>query len=80
MDITIRNIDERSYRRLKAMAALEGIPIGAAITQAIKVWLEREKRASDVSLLDMKPVSFGKENARLSEEIDEILYACGSEE
>lgn len=76
MDTTIRNMDERTYRQLKAKAAVEGITVGSAITQAIKSWLnEEEERKKSVSLLDMKPESFGKKNSRLSEEIDEILYA-----
>ncbi len=81
MDTTIRNLDEKAYRRLKAKAAVEGITVGTAITQAIRSWLEEGKaRKKSVSLTDMKPEPFGKKNARLSEEIDEILYAgSGSE-
>jgi plasmid stability protein len=78
MDTTIRNLDEKAYRKLKAKAAVEGITVGTAVSQAIKSWLEESKaRKKSVSLLDMKPEHFGKKNARLSEEIDEILYAGG---
>ncbi len=76
MDTTIRNLDEKAYRRLKAKAAVEGITIGTAISQAIMSWLEQEKpQKKSVSLTDIKPEPFGKKNSRLSEEIDEILYA-----
>lgn len=76
MDVTVRNLDEKTFRRLKARAALEGITIGTAVTQAIGFWLERRKdRKGTLSLLDMKPEHFGKKNARLSEEMDEFLYA-----
>jgi plasmid stability protein len=78
MDTTIRNLDEKAYRRLKAKAAVEGITVGTAVSQAIESWLEEGKaRKKNVSLMDMKPEPFGKKNARLSEEIDEILYAGG---
>ncbi len=76
MDVTIRNLDEEAYRRLKARAALEGIAIGAAITQAIEFWLKDKKaERGGVSLMDMKPEPFGKKNSRLSEEMDEILHS-----
>ena len=79
MDTTIRNIDETVYRQLKAKAALEGMSIGTAVTEAIRVWLkEEEAKKRGASLLDIRPESFGKENSRLSEEIDEILYAKNS--
>ncbi len=69
-------MDEKTYRQLKAKAAVEGITVGFAITQAMRTWLDKEEgRKKSVSLLDMKPESFGKKNSRLSEEIDEILYA-----
>ena len=76
MDTTIRNLDENTYRQLKAKAAVEGISIGAAINQAIRSWLdEGDKKIRGVSLLDIKPEPFGKNNSRLSERIDELLYA-----
>ena len=76
MDVTIRNLDEKAFRQLKARAALEGITIGTAVTQAIGFWLEERKdRKGNASLLDMKPEHFGKKNAHLSEEIDKCLYA-----
>ena len=78
MDTTIRNLDEKAYKRLKAKAAVEGITVGVAVSQAIESWLEEDKtKKRRVSLMDMKPESFGKKNARLSDEIDEILYAGG---
>ena len=74
MDVNIRNMNENAYRKLKARAVLEGISIGVALTQAIEFWLkEKDVRKRRVSLMDMKPESFGKKNGRLSEEIDKIL-------
>lgn len=76
MDVTIRNLDREAYRRLKDRAKSEGISIGVALTQAIEYWLRQKNvRKRSASLMDMKPESFGKKNARLSEEMDEILYS-----
>lgn len=73
MDTTIRHIDENVYRKLKAKAALEGLSIGEAITEAIKTWLgyRKEKKAS---ILDIKPVRSNRKNKMLSVEVDSILY------
>ena len=42
MDITIRNLDEEAYRRIKARAALEGVTLGEAVSEAIRQVLEAE--------------------------------------
>ena len=77
MDITIRNIDETAYRKLKAKAALENINIGTAVAQAIDAWLGKsESKTENVSILDIKPVKMGKKNKNLSEEIDKVLYGA----
>ena len=40
MDITIRNLDAEAYRRIKARAALEGVTLGEAVSEAIRRSLE----------------------------------------
>lgn len=46
----------------------------------IKAWLDKEdSRKNSVSLLEIKPESFGKQNSRLSIEIDEIFYTKNCE-
>ena len=75
LNITIRNINDSAYRKLKAKAAVENISVGAAVTQAIEVWLSKSKsKKGKVSILDIKPVPMGNKNKYLSEEIDKILY------
>ena len=74
MDTTIRNINETVYRRLKAKAALEGLSVGEAITEAIKAWLSYRKKEKKASILDIKPVMSKRKNRMLSVEVDEILY------
>lgn len=68
-------MDETVYRQLKAKAAVEGISVGSAINQAVKVWLKKAGLRKNTSLFQIKPESFGVRNSKLSEEIDEILYA-----
>ena len=74
MDTTIRNINETVYRQLKAKAALEGLSVGEAITEAIKAWLGYRKKEKKASILDIKPVMSKRKNRMLSIEVDEILY------
>lgn len=39
MDTTIRKINPMLYRKLKATAALRNMTVGAAVNDAIKLWL-----------------------------------------
>ena len=47
MDTTIRNLDEWTYRELKARAALEGRTIGEVVNEAIRSYLERQSGGDD---------------------------------
>ena len=77
MDTTIRNLDSRAYRALKARAALEGKTLGEAVNEAIRAYLGRpaggEKRSS---LSRLTPRDFPPGNERLSESVDAIVYGC----
>lgn len=75
MDVTVRNVDDDAYRRLKARAALEDRTLGEVLTDAIEAYLEGTRSAGDTgSLADLEPVDFGPGNERLSVEHDEVLY------
>ncbi|BDC17695.1 hypothetical protein [Acidianus sp. HS-5] len=39
MKVTIKGVDERLYKMLKAKASIEGISVSEAINKAIKLWL-----------------------------------------
>jgi plasmid stability protein len=67
MDSTIRNLDERAYRELKARAALEGKTMGEAVSDAIRAYLAR-------TAPDLEPEDYPEGNERLSLEVDTILY------
>jgi plasmid stability protein len=75
MDTTIRNLDERAYRRFKARAALEGKTMGGALTDAMNAWLARpEPGRKTCSLRDLTPEAYPKGSDRLSERVDELVY------
>jgi len=75
MDTTIRNLDERMYRRLKAQAAMSGKTMGEAISDAIRVYLARpEAMSRGGSLRDLVPEPYPAGNESLSTEIDAIVY------
>ncbi len=79
VDTTIRNLDERAYRTLKARAALSGQTIGELLNEAIISYLSRpsphEKKGS---LRDLVPEPYPEGCEDLSESTDRVLY--GAEE
>lgn len=75
MDTTIRNIDEKIYRALKARAALAGKTMGDVVNEAICAYLARpDMHTRRSSLGNLKPENYPKGNERLSEEIDRVVY------
>lgn len=75
MDSTIRNLDERAYRALRARAAAEGKTVGEAVNEAIRAYLAHPAPHERTgSLRDLVPVELPEGTEHLSEEIDEIVY------
>lgn len=75
MDTTIRNLDEKTYRELKARAALSGRTIGELINEAARAYLAMPHQLDkEGSLAGLVPESYPKGCERLSEEIDTIAY------
>jgi plasmid stability protein len=75
MDTTIRNLDERAYRELKARAALSGRTLGELVNEAIRSYLARPDPARRRgSLRHLTPEMYPKGTERLSDEIDSIVY------
>ncbi|TVR55913.1 MAG: plasmid stabilization protein [Gemmatimonadales bacterium] len=75
MDTTIRNLDERTYRAMKARAALAGRTIGETVNEAMEVYLARPgAHLRTGTLADLRPRSFPEGNERLSEEVDQVVY------
>lgn len=76
MDSTIRNLDADLYRKLRARAALTGMTIGAAVSEAMRAYLARPDTSKTGSLRDLAPEPFPEGNDRLSEEIDAVVYGA----
>lgn len=80
MDTTIRNIDERAYREIKARAALTGKTIGQVLSEAIRAYLAApDPYAKRGSLRELEPISYPDEDADLSLRVDEIVYGIERE-
>jgi hypothetical protein len=56
-DVLIKGVDPEVYRRAKAAAALEGIPMGRAVSEALEKWTEDE-RANEVGREHGRNVDF----------------------
>ena len=74
MNITIRDLDERVYRRFKAKAVGEGVKLGDAVTQAMSLWLSETGARPRSKLGEIPSFDWGKGTERSSAEIDGILY------
>ena len=75
MVTTIRNLDRRASRALKAQASLEGRTIGDAVNEAIRAYVAWPgRRETSGSLRSLKPQEVPPGNERLSEEVDTVVY------
>ena len=75
MDTTIRNLDPRAYRALKAQASFEGRTVGDAVNEAIRAYVAWPgRRDKNGSLRSLQPQELPPGNDRLSEEIDSVVY------
>lgn len=74
MQVSIKNVDEDTFRNFKAEAVRERLHLGKAITLALQSWVNHKRTKPRMNILDIKPLSLGKNTAHLSEEIDKIVY------
>ena len=77
--ISVRDVDEETFRKFKSLAIAERLKIGAALTHAMQRQLEGRKKKeynwkAVEALVKSKPLDFGPGNEHLSEQIDEIVY------
>lgn len=78
--IAVRDVDEETFRKLRALALAKRIKLGKILTRAIEKYVEEEKlkektRAPDPkNLLKISGIIKTKEKVKWSEEIDEFLY------
>ncbi len=71
MQLSVKNVMEKVFREFKAQAVLEDLPVGEALNQAMKLWMNRYKKPK-LHFMDLKPTHWG--DPHTSEKIDEILY------
>jgi plasmid stability protein len=77
MDTTIRNLDPKAYRALKARASALGKTVGAAVNEAMRAYVARPGgQPRHGSLRDLEPQRYPRGNERLSEEIDKVVYGA----
>ncbi len=74
VDTTIRNLDAELYRKLRSRAALAGMTVGEAVSEAMRAYLARPQASKTGSLTDLVPEPFPDGNERLSEEVDAVVY------
>jgi len=74
--IGVRDVDEETFRKFKAVAMRRNLNLGIALSLAMQKWLEqkRKNKPDPKNFLNMNPIDFGPGNERLSSDIDEILY------
>jgi hypothetical protein len=46
--VLIRGVDVEVYRRAKSTAALQGVSMGSAVSEALKSWVEHGQREDDI--------------------------------
>jgi hypothetical protein len=72
MNITVRDLNEEVFRKFKGKAAERGMKMGAAVTRAMQLFIEKEvERATKKG--QAKPSGWGKADPT-SKEIDSLLY------
>jgi len=47
MGVYIRGVDEKVYREFKAESVRRGLKIGEAVTEALKIWLNKHRKEED---------------------------------
>ena len=78
--IGVRDVDEDTFRKFRAMTIEEKMKLGFALTLAMRKLLEERKKKEKAAnnkikhLLTVKPFDWGQGTEKTSEEIDKILY------
>lgn len=76
--VAVRDLDEETFRKFRAIAIEEKMKTGEALTMAMKRWIrekEAEKPKPDArNLLKISGIIKTKKKVRWSEEVDEFLY------
>jgi len=71
--ITVKNVDEDTFKELKEAAVKHRMNIGSALTFAMHEWVQK-MNVKKGKLADFTPFKGGPGTERVSEQVDEILY------
>ncbi|MDR3717800.1 MAG: ribbon-helix-helix protein, CopG family [Bryobacteraceae bacterium] len=75
MDALIPNLDDSTYRAIRARAALEGRPVGELITEALRAYLARMAATESMArLLDEPEERVSARPERPGPAVDEVVY------
>lgn len=76
--VAIRNMDDETFRKFRAVAVEEKMKVGDAMTIAMKHWIEEKKKRKNIpdprNLRKISGMINPGKKVCWSEEIDEILY------
>ena len=75
MNPTICDLDERLYRRLRARALASGVTVGAAMNEAMRMYLAQPETEKTSGLQALVPEPYPDGNELLSEQIDMVVYS-----
>ncbi len=75
--VAVRKVDEQLWRSFKSRLVREKLTLGEGLNLALNSWLSTSaKRKARRSFFDSPAVEFtGDDAERLSERVDEVLYA-----
>jgi len=73
IQVTIKNVDEQAFSELKAEAARIKLPVGRAMSLAIKNWISQSRKPS-LQFGKWKTIKGGSKTKLLSEQVDSVLY------
>jgi len=72
MQLSVRDVDDATFREFKAEAVKKKVNVGKALTFAMKEWME--KSAPKRSFLRLKPIDWGEGTHSASKDVDKVLY------
>lgn len=75
MEVLIRNLDDSTFRAIRARAALEGRSVGELATEALRAYLARTAATENMSrLLDEPEEGACAKPERTGPPVDEVVY------
>lgn len=74
MQLSVKHVQDAVFREFKAESAREGLPVGKALTLAMKLWIEQREKKPRLRFLTFPVRDWGEGSERTSEEIDHTLY------